>query len=262
MAERLVLFRQRPQHVANWGAHVGASAKALAEACPKARVVDVESDAWVARRKVLRRKSAWWSPQRWSASRSTLGEDEIADGSVELLWSNMALHGCADIEAQLARWRQCIANDGFLMFSTLGPGTLAGLRDLYRRCDWPTPMAPLVDMHDLGDILVQSGFSDPVMDQEQLTLTWSCARDMLAELRTLGANVDPERFQGLRTPRWRDELERAADDLRGADGRVHMNFELVYGHAFCPTPKPRVREEVQFSLEHMRSMLRSGRAKP
>jgi len=27
-------------------------------------------------------------------------------------------------------------------------------------------------MHDLGDLMVQQGFSDPVMDQETLTLTY------------------------------------------------------------------------------------------
>jgi hypothetical protein len=37
-------------------------------------------------------------------------------------------------------------------------------------------MAPLVDMHDLGDMLVQAGFADPVMDQETLTLTWPTRR--------------------------------------------------------------------------------------
>jgi malonyl-CoA O-methyltransferase len=29
-------------------------------------------------------------------------------------------------------------------------------------------MAALVDMHDLGDMLVEAGFADPVMDQETL----------------------------------------------------------------------------------------------
>ena len=58
-------------------------------------------------------------------------------------------------------------------------------------------------MHDLGDMLVQAGFADPVMDQEMLTLTWPDAEALLAELRALGGNADPARCAGLRTPRWR-----------------------------------------------------------
>ena len=33
-----------------------------------------------------------------------------------------------------------------------------------------------VDMHDLGDMLVESGFEIPVMDQETLTITYQVAR--------------------------------------------------------------------------------------
>ncbi len=262
MAERLVLFKQRPERIANWGAHLSASADALAAACPTAQIVDVETDAVALAANVARRDLPWWSRQRWSKQSLTLGESEIQLGSIELLWSNMALHGMADIETQLRRWRDRIADEGFLMFSTLGPGTLSGLRSVYARRGWPVPMAPLVDMHDLGDMLIQAGFADPVMDQEQLTLTWASASDMLLELRGLGANVDPARYSGLRTPRWRSELEALIDNTRGTDGRVSMNFELVYGHAFCPVPKPRTKTETQVSLEHMRAMVRAGRAKP
>ena len=45
-------------------------------------------------------------------------------------------------------------------------------------------MAALVDMHDLGDMMVQAGWADPVVDQETLTLTWSSAADALADWRS------------------------------------------------------------------------------
>jgi malonyl-CoA O-methyltransferase len=90
------------------------------------------------------------------------------------------------------------------MFSTLGPGHLArAARHLPPARLGPAALLPFVDMHDLGDMLVQAGFADPVMDQELLTLTWADADALLAELRTLGANVSRDRHPGLRTPRWR-----------------------------------------------------------
>ena len=66
-------------------------------------------------------------------------------------------------------------------------------------------------MHDLGDMLVEAGFADPVMDQETITLTWPSGEALLAELRQLGGNVDPRRFAGLRTPRWRSRLAEALE---------------------------------------------------
>jgi malonyl-CoA O-methyltransferase len=115
-----------------------------------------------------------------------------------------------------AAWRRALAVDGFLMFSTLGPGHAAGLRELYRQQGWPPPMAPLVDMHDLGDMLVHAGFADPVMDQETLTLTWPTPKALLAELRAWAATCRSAAPAGLRTPRWRGRLLEGLEARRDA----------------------------------------------
>jgi malonyl-CoA O-methyltransferase len=117
-------------------------------------------------------------------------------------------------------------------------------------------------MHDLGDMMMQAGFADPVMDQETLTLRYASAQAALDELRTLGGNTSPDRMQGLRTPRWRRLLERELDALRGADGKLGLSFEVAYGHAFKVAPRLRVGEATTVSLEDMRAMVRSGRPTP
>ena len=180
-------------------------------------------------------------------------------GSAGLLWANMMLHGVADPAAQLQLWHRALAVDGFVMFSTLGPGSLQGLRALYARQGWPSPHAAFVDMHDIGDMLVRAGFADPVMDQELITLTWPDADALLAELRTLGGNADPQRFAGLRTPRWRQRLLDALQGLRDEQGRVRLVFEVVYGHAFKAAPKPRIAAQTTVALDDMRSMVRASR---
>jgi malonyl-CoA O-methyltransferase len=123
-------------------------------------------------------------------------------------------------------------------------------------------MAPLVDMHDLGDMLVQAGFADPVMDQETLTLTWPDPQAMLAELRTLGGNVDPRRHAGLRTPRWRADLIQRLQGLAQADGRVALEVELVYGHAFKVARPPRIATETAIPLQQMRDLVRGNQRQP
>jgi NDP-sugar pyrophosphorylase family protein len=75
----------------------------------------------------------------------------------------MALQAEADPSATIAQWHRALAVDGFLMFSTLGPGSLPELRSLYATQSWGSPMAPLVDMHDLGDMLVAAEISTPVV---------------------------------------------------------------------------------------------------
>jgi malonyl-CoA O-methyltransferase len=121
----------------------------------------------------------------------------------------MMLHMVSEPEHEMRQWHRALAVDGFLMFSTLGPGSLGGLRRIYAAEHWGPAHAPFVDMHDLGDMLAHAGFADPVMDQEIITLTWPDAAALLRELRALGGNADPQRHAGLRTPRWQTRLQRA-----------------------------------------------------
>jgi malonyl-CoA O-methyltransferase len=260
MAERLPVIRLQPERIIDWGAFLGASREVLAGAYPQARQIAVEPDAARRDATAQARAQPWWQPRRWvGPAPEARAEGDVGAGSCQLLWANMGLHGAADPQAVMQRWHRALAVDGFLMFSTLGPGSLPSLRSLYAGQGWPAPFAPFVDMHDLGDMLIEAGFADPVMDQEQLTLTWASGAALLAELRQLGGNVDARRTPGLRTPRWHQRLAALLDAQAGPDGRVGLSFELVYGHAFRPPPRPRLAARTEVPLDDLRAMVRSGR---
>lgn len=262
MAERLAVIRHQPQAVADWPAFTGASRTLLQVAYPQATVIAVEPDPARRASTAAALQLPWWSPARWRGGVArVLAPRDLAAGEVQLLWSSMALHLADDPQALFAAWHRVLAVDGFLMFSTLGPGSLGGLRELFAEAGWGEAFAPFVDMHDLGDMLVEAGFADPVMDQETLTLTWPDAGRLLAELRSLGGNMAPGRAQGLRTSRWRERLLQALGTrLRQAgDGRLALDFEIVYGHAFRPVPRARVAAETALPLDDLRAMVRQRR---
>jgi len=264
MAERLPVIRLQPQQLIDWGAHLGASRDLLERAYPRATVLAVESDDYRRAATAAALQPPWWSPRRWTPGQTKVClEAEVSAGSAQLVWCNMGLHGVLEPQAVMAQWHRALQRDGFLMFSTLGPGTLEGLRDLYRRQGWGAPHAPFVDMHDLGDMLVEAGFADPVMDQEQVTLSWPNATALLSELRQLGGNVARDRWAGLRTPRWQrqfgDGLTAGAGAGAGADGRPSLNFEVVYGHAFRPEPKWPLGAETRVPLDELRASMRAVR---
>ncbi len=256
MAERLPVIRQQPEQVLDWWSQLGASRELLVRTYPRARVLAVEPQAISVSAEPARR---WWPRRRAKGEFDVIAESAVTDGGAQLVWANMMLHGAIDPQAVMAQWHRALAVDGFLMFSTLGPGSLERLRALYRAQGWPAPFAPFVDMHDLGDMLVEAGFADPVMDQEVITLSWPDPLALLAELRGLGGNVDPVRYAGLRTPRWRDRLLRTLAEGAANDGRPSLQVELVYGHAFRPPPRPRVARSTTLPLADLRAMLRSDR---
>ncbi len=255
MAERLVLMKTQPQTVLDWWARGGGGHAALAKAYPHAAIQAVETSAVVSRAPVA--PAPWWR-RLVRKELPVLHEAAVAERSAQLVWANMVLHHSADPGTLMAKWHRALAVDGFLMLSTLGPDTLAALRGIYRDAGWGPAHAPFVDMHDIGDMLLQAGFTGPVMDQEQLTLTWATPEAALAELRGLGINADPARHAGLRTPRWRQRLcdalrERAAD----TQGRVALTFEIVYGHAFNPPLRFKVAGQTEVSLDQMRTMVKN-----
>jgi malonyl-CoA O-methyltransferase len=260
MAERLALVRTQPATIIDWGAFLGGGGDALTAAYPRARRIVVEPHHALHERSLRAAHRPWWTTGRWSAPRIEVIEAaSLADGAAQLLWSNMALHCAVDPAVWLARWRRAVAVDGFIMFSTFGPDTLAELRRWYRELGWPAPVQQFVDMHDIGDWLVHAGFADPVMDQEHLTLTWPGPRELLAELRLLGGNLNPQRHAALRTPRWRARLESAIADRADSAGRIAVGFEIVYGHAFVAPPRVPVTPHAEVALDQLRAMARRGR---
>jgi malonyl-CoA O-methyltransferase len=270
MGERLSIVKQVPQHVFDWWSELGAGATPLAQAYPKATITgvlrpsspDPAASASLASGDgvALSATPAW---RRWlglgSSGPRAIAQSAVPPGQAQLVWSNMSLHWAADAPTLMREWQRALAVDGFLMFTTLGPGTLVALGDVYRAQGWGTPYAPWIDMHDLGDMLVEAGFADPVMDQETLRLTWSGAQSAVEELRSLGMNADVARFPGLRTPRWRERLLQALGAKVDSTGRVTLEFEVVYGHAFKPLPRARLAAQTEVGLEDMKSMLGRGR---
>ncbi len=257
MAERLPLIKLQPARVLDASPVLGASADLLRQAYPKAELLWHEADPALVARAAQDRAPGWWQKLRGSGSGRV--EALPARPAVELLWSNMALHAASDLPGTLAQWQASIAVGGFVMFSCLGPDSFVELRSLYARAGWGRPAPDWWDMHDIGDLVLKAGFADPVMDQERLRLTWANPESLLADLRALGGNLAPSRFAGLRGRAWHAALRQALEGLRGADGRLGLTLELVFGHAFKAAPRLTVAAETHVSMDAMRASLKKGR---
>lgn len=262
MEDRLQWITAQPSTWADWSPlRGGLEAHALvARRYPKAAAHVVEADAALAARTASALTAPWWSARRWQGGQARF--DPLPEQGVDLLWANMALHMAGDPEGLIAQWHRAVAVNGFLMFSCFGPDTVRELRDLYARHGWPPAGHEFTDMHDWGDMLVGAGFAEPIMDMERIVLTWATPEAALAELGTLGRNLHPARFGGLRGRGWRSRLGDAMNELQGQGenaGRITLTFEIIYGHAFKPTPRVALSPQSAVSLRDMRAMLQKGR---
>ena len=256
MEDRLQWIRLQPKAWVDWaplsgGVQTHGKLRARYPQAP-CHVVETSSAREQLAREAL--QAPWW--KRW-LNPTALNFGAPTPGSAEMLWANMALHTSHDPQALLQKWHQLLAVDGFLMFSCLGPDTLRELVEVYQTQGWPPACHAFTDMHDWGDMLVQAGFAEPVMDMERITLTYANADSLLDEFRALGRNLHRDRFVGLRGKQWLSQLKNALLLLAKPeqDGRIKLTVEVIYGHALKPLPRLKVQQQSSVSLQDMRTLL-------
>lgn len=261
MVQRLKWFREPPESWLHWEPLRGGiqAQRLLRGLLPQASWHVSAADLPLALEATREPSARFWNPRRWQRGHAA---SPLAEGAqVAMLWANMALHHENQPLSLLQQWHGQIKVNGFLMFSCLGPDTLRELRAVYAKEGWPDPAHGFTDMHDWGDMLVESGFAEPVMDMERITLSYSSATALLHELRDLGRNLNASRFAALRGRGWRSRLTKALEERlpRDDDGRLLLTFEVIYGHAFKPVPRAPAGSSRSVSMEAMRAMLRASR---
>lgn len=180
--------------------------------------------------------------------RADLADTGLPPESLDLVWSNLAMHWHPAPHAVLAEWRRILKVGGLAMFSCLGPATLRELRQALDDAGLRTATPSFVDMHDFGDLLVENGFSDPVMDQETLTLTYRTPESLLQDVRALGGNPANGRRRGLVGRDWLARLRTALEAQRNAEGVIPLTIEVSYGHAWRAAARRSAPGETHLSI--------------
>lgn len=182
-----------------------------------------------------------------------LASSGLADESMDLVWSNMALHWHPAPHLVLAEWRRSLKTGALVMFSCLGPASMKELRQALADAGLETATPSFVDMHDFGDLLLERGFADPVMDQEILTLTYRTAEKLLDDMRVLAGNPSMGRPRGLVGRSWRQRLLDALEKQRHLDGTIHLQLEIAYGHAWRSAARGARSGETRTSINAIRN---------
>ena len=242
MASRLDYVRIAPARVLDAGCGRGEDLAVLRARYPAAEVIAVDWSEALLRdasrpRTLLDRTRALFGAAAPGIVCGDLERLPFTDGLFGLVWSNLSLGWTDDPLASLREIQRVMAPGGLLMFCSYGPDTLRELRRAFASVDAHAHVHAFIDMHDLGDMLVASGFSAPVMDMDVIALTYPDVRSVVRDLRTSGqVNTAQDRRRGM-TGRelWR-RMEAAYEKQR-RDGRIPATVEIVYGHAWKGEPR-------------------------
>jgi malonyl-CoA O-methyltransferase len=241
MLARLDYIKLEPSVILDAGSGTGNALAGLLARHPRARVVALDLALAMARRSRARRR--WWRSlferggPRLSALCGDMEQLPLAPGAAGMIWSNLALQWAHDPRRTFAEMNRVLAPGGLLMFSSFGPDTLKELRAAWQGVDAHTHVHRFIDMHDLGDMLVATGYGDPVMDMEHVTLTYTDAHTLMRDLKAMGAhNMTHGRRPALSS---RTLLAKVAQNYEASrrDGKLPATFEVIYGHAWKPAPR-------------------------
>lgn len=242
LLERLSYIRLQPSRILDAGAGTGYGSAALARRYPKARLVALDLAEGMARR--ARGRFGFFA-RRLRGHGFVCGDLErlpLADASVDLVYSNLTLQWCLPLDRALGEFRRVLRPEGLLMFTTFGPDTLMELRKSWGAADGArVHVNAFLDMHDVGDALQRAGFAGTVMDVDRLTVTYREVRDLLRDLKSIGAhNVAAGRPRGLTGPARLKAMSAAYEGYR-RDGLLPATYEVLFGHAWAPSLEGRRR---------------------
>lgn len=248
MLSRLDYIKYAPDVVLDAGSGTGYGTRKLLARYPAARILAIDiaqamhavARPPVSRWRQLLRIGANQGGNRTSYIVGDIEQMPLKPACVGLVFSNLALQWCNDIKKAFAEVHRILQTEGLFMFSTFGPDTLKELRQAFRSADNYSHVNRFTDMHDIGDMLVHTGFATPVMDMEYITLTYEEVISVMRDLKAIGAhNVTQGRRRGL-TGRvaWQKAVSQY-ETLR-AEGKLPATFEVVYGHAWKPKPRTSV----------------------
>ena len=237
LLERLELTTVVPARVLDVGCGTGRPTRALVERYPRAQVLGADIAPNMLKEA---RRRPWYLP--WKKTAGFICAEAaalpLAAMSCDILYASLVLQWCEDLDSTLLEWRRLLRPHGLLLFSTLGPDTLKELRAAWSEVDGFNHVNRFLDMHDIGDALIRAGFVEPVMDVEQVTLTYPDANGLMRDLKHIGAhNVTAGRGRGLTGRRRLTAFADAYERWR-RDGRLPATYEVVYGTAWAPKFMP------------------------
>jgi malonyl-CoA O-methyltransferase len=230
MFERLHYIRLQPGVIVDAGAGTGEACALLLKHYPQSKVVALDFALPMLQR-ARRRGRLLKRPLPLCADLEQL---PLAAHSVDLLYSNAALQWCTDLSSTFREFRRVLRPGGLLMFTTFGPDTLMELRSAWAQVDDDCHASTFVDMHDIGDMLVAAQFADPVIDAENITMTYEGIDQLLQDIKRIGAqNATSRRSRGMTGKQRMQRFRQAYEGFR-RNGRLPSTWEIIYGHAWAP----------------------------
>lgn len=227
--ERLDYLKINPQFVLDLGCGPAIFTPLLKKKYPKAVIIglDLAYDMLVQ----AKHKQYFW--RKWFLVNANMMALPFIDGLFDLVFANQVIHWQDGLSPLIRELNRVMKPNGCFMFSTLGPDTFKELRQAWSFVDNYTHVNHFIDMHELGDCLLNEQFLDPVVDMEYLTAHYNDLNQLIRSLKAQGVrNINASRNQGLTSRgNWQAFVKNYQVFLT-EQGKLPLTYEVIYGQAW------------------------------
>ena len=144
---------------------------------------------------------------------------------------------CNNLDAVFREVKYLLKTNGVFLFTSFGPDTLKELRDCWSRIDDYIHVNTFVDMHDIGDALMRNGLTSPILNAEEIVLTYQECKQLMRELKYIGArNINSGRRKTLTGKKRIEKVFEYYETYR-VNNKLPVTYEVIYGHAWQPVNK-------------------------
>ncbi len=152
----------------------------------------------------------------------------LADNSVDLIFSSLAIQWCNDLPQLLSELARVLKPGGQLHIATLGPNTLHELKSAWQQVDNYVHVNRFQSAQNLTAATESANLFVAQLKQENRSLYYERLSDLTRELKALGAhNVNAGKPEGLTGRARLLAFKNAYEVFRGAQG-LPATYDVIY----------------------------------
>ncbi len=220
LAEKLKVISIKPKTIIDLGSGTGLLSEKTAKIFPNSNLICVD----------FAQQSLLTNSQNLKVCADAYNLP-FSSNSIDFIVSNLMMQWCPDLKTLLNECFRVLKPQGLILFTTFGPDTLKELKRSWSVVDSSSHVNDFIDMHDIGDQMLQSGFQSPIMEMENITLTYEKVLDLMHDLKSIGAQNVGNRSKALTGKTKFNKMIEMYESYR-SDGKLPATYEVIYGHAW------------------------------
>lgn len=221
---RLDYIKLQPEVIVDCGSGLGYDYQLLKQKFTTAKIYELDASLNILQ---LQQNKGSWLGNLFSKSNSrhlinaNAYELPLKHQCVDLLYANQLLPYLSDLVKFFKEVRRVLRIGGSFCVAGLGVDSFKELREL----GLSTYRFP--DMHDVGDMLIEVGFSNPVVDTEYITLEYDSLATLLNDIKLIGCGAANSHL--LRSPITRQQWHLIQDKL---EKPIKLTLEIFVAHGW------------------------------